>query len=153
VTISALRTLALPSAPALSVVLRWLAAGPSADLDHSLDITRDLADADDVIVGVVVDMAPSGAGEAVLQSVSVSGAVITAWVSGGVPGRAYVVRMLVTTAGGRVFEYLPVLPIDPALASVPVPLAPSTAFGTPQHWQSIALDFSNTAGSAYLALI
>ena len=139
-TISAVRKLVLaPAQWARSslVPLRalwWPTAEPDDVLDYSLDWSAILADAGDTIASAAVSVAPSGAGELTASSLAVVGGVMTVWLTGGVPGRAYTVRAEIATVNGRTIERLIGLRINAALATWPFPLPPSLGFGTPVTW-------------------
>lgn len=156
-TVSALRTLtakAALSAYGLSFgqpVLRWPAAEPGDVLDYSLDMAGLMADAGDFIVSASVSARPSGVGELQVNTVVVSGTLVTAWLSGGVPGRSYTVKCDIATLAGRTFEVLVALPIDVALGVIPIPTPPSAGFGTAGTWAwAPEFDFANPLNSMYL---
>ena len=137
-TISAARTVAVP--PPLTAAygtlpapqaLRWPVAGADANLDYYIDFTAAIIDAGDTIAAVGVSVAPSGAGELSVATVTIEGNIVGAWLSGGVAGRDYTIRNDVTTVAGRTFEALVGLLVDPATAAFPLPDPPSTSFGTP----------------------
>lgn len=111
-------------APALS----WPVKEPDAYLDYSYDATADLAS--DELVSVSVSVAPSGTGEMVPASVSFTLGVVTVWLSGGVGGRNYVVKIDGTCVSGRVFEWVIGIQVDPLFATNPVAEPASTGFGT-----------------------
>jgi len=130
-TVSAGSPLVTRGMPAGTPALRWPAAFPGSNLDYFLDASAALADVGDVIVSATLDVRPSGSGELQIQSASIVGGTLTAWLSGGVAGRSYVVRWLAQTSAGRTFEWLVGLPILPDQASAAAPPAPSAGFGTP----------------------
>jgi len=88
----------------------------------------------DPVVGFTVAAAPSGAGEVVVSSLSLTGNVVAGWLTGGVPGRTYLYQIVITTAAGRKLPVLIGQVCTNVLAGNPVPVAPSPGFGTPVTW-------------------
>jgi hypothetical protein len=110
-------------------------AEPDDVLDYALDVSGPLLDSGgDSIASASVSVAPSGIGELSVQSIDVEDPIITAWLSGGVAGRHYTVRIEATTDGGRTFEWLIGLRIDPELATYPMPRLDSPHFGDAVTW-------------------
>lgn len=150
--VSAARTVAVVSganpsllAAVLGDPLRWPVKAPGATLDYSLNLAAPLADIADVIVSASVAVSPSGSGELAIGGLACAGAVLTATLSGGVPGRNYSVRFDVQTAGGDDLEYTLGLLIDPSLAAFPLPTPPGAGFGTAVTWtasQPLGLNFA-----------
>jgi hypothetical protein len=123
--------------------LQWPMAEPADLLDYSLDYTAPLEDDTDSIAFASIAVAPSGTGELAIFDITVAGAVLTAWLSGGVAGRVYRAAVTVETATGRAIELLAGLTIDPALESLPLAPPPSTGFGVAQTWGApVVADFS-----------
>jgi hypothetical protein len=114
--------------------LRWSAAQPDDDLDYSLDLSALLTDAGDTLSSVSLSTSPWGAGELVASNLTAAGSIITAWLSGGVPGRDYTVKVEAQTVGGRLLEYLPHLLIGPDLAANPIPAPPNAGFSVALTW-------------------
>ncbi len=124
----------------LAQQLRWPVAEPGASLDYSLDLTAPLADIADTIVSASVAVSPSGAGEMAVLGLTVTGALLTAILAGGVPGRNYKIKVDVTTGGGDVFEYYVGLLVDQSVATMMPPLAPpNPGFGTAVTWSAAPL--------------
>ncbi len=150
-TISAIRTV-VPSpttggygATISAPLLRWPVAQPGDNLDYSLDLTGLLADSMDYVSSAAFSASPSGAGELQVGLVTVVNTVVTAWLSGGVPGRRYVGKFDVSTFAGRTFEVLTSLLVSPTLGTPPLPAPPSSGFGTAVTWtavQMLGLGFS-----------
>jgi hypothetical protein len=148
-TVSAIRTIVVGGAaapawsqynvPAYPQVLRWPVAEPDEVLDYSLDVSSLLSDVGDTIASATLAVSPSGAGELVASALSVLGGVITGWLGGGVAGRRYVVRIQAVTNGARSFSRLVGLPIDPTLATCPLPAAPDLDFGPVITWNPGAI--------------
>ena len=136
-TVSALRTVVLsPAAPfTVSPGYRWnWVAEPEDDLDYYADASLLLSDVSDTIVGISASAAPSGSGELQISNVGLAGAVISLWLTGGIPGRFYNVRLLCRTANQRNFSVLIGLQIDTALAQNPLTTPQSSGFGTQAIW-------------------
>lgn len=140
-TQSIARTVAVPSAVGASyavlpkaMALQWPMAEPASALDYYLDVSAVLLDPTDTLQMVSIAVAPSGAGQLSVTTVGVTGSVISLWLSGGVAGRAYVIAVTATTAGGRTFEWLVGLRIDSATATFPLTAPPSAGFGAAATW-------------------
>lgn len=71
-----------------------------------------------------------------------SATVIGVWLQGGVAGRQYLFKLLITTVRGRLFEVLIGQICSPALANFPLPLAQYPGFGSPITSDPGSLDFS-----------
>lgn len=65
---------------------------PNAVLDYSLDLTEWLGDTGDLVTALVTE-----AEGVTVESTSIQGAIVTAWVSGGVVGEAASVTFRFTT--------------------------------------------------------
>lgn len=109
----------------------WPVKPPDAFLDYTYNAIADLGT--DTLSSVTLSVAPSGAGEIVASQLAFSGSLITAWFAGGVPGRAYIVKIIGTCTTGRIFEWLVGVTVDPVLASYPLAAPPSAGFGTVLH--------------------
>lgn len=125
--ISANRVITLT--PSWKPPLSWPMAEPDDHLDYGLDVSAAISDASDTITSASACVAPSGVGEVVASNLSVSNNVITLYLTGGVAGRQYTVNLTANTAAGRTFVWYVYLPIDPTLASVPIPPPPSPYYG------------------------
>lgn len=129
------RTLIVPTTPiggygaTPSLALQWPTAEPGDVLDYYLDVTAPLADLSDTILTASAAVAPSGAGEMTISSMSITGTVIGVWLAGGIAGRSYLIRVLATTTGGRTLEWIVRLKVDAFLAAYPLPAPPSLGFG------------------------
>lgn len=117
--------------PPWTPFLAWPEAEPSDDLDYSLDVSAALDEVNDTIASVAVSVAPSGSGEMSPHDVSFSGGVITVWLSGGAPTRAYGVQVAVTTAANRRLSYFVSIFVSADTAVLPVPPPPYPGYGTP----------------------
>jgi hypothetical protein len=142
--VSATRTIVVDQSG--TVFLQWPIAEPNENLDYSIDISAALAASSDGLTQVAVSAAPSGTGELTVQSVNVVLGVITAWLSGGVPGRTYQVRIDALTNQGRVFEMVVILPIDAQYAIPPIPLPPSSGFSNPVVWRYNVMELESGSG-------
>jgi hypothetical protein len=114
----------------MPIELQWPEKQTLDVLDYSCDLSGDLV-AGETITDVAVSVSPSGAGELSVQSVAVQGNVIVVWLTGGVGGRGYLIRLDATTSAGRVFDVLATLPMSRTLTPYPVPDAVSAGFSTP----------------------
>jgi hypothetical protein len=114
----------------MPIELQWPEKQTLDTLDYACDMTGDLV-AGETITDVAVSVSPSGAGELSVQGVASQGNIIVVWLSGGVGGRGYLVRLDVTTSAGRVFDVLAVVPMSRILMSFPVPEPSSMGFSTP----------------------
>jgi hypothetical protein len=113
---------------------------PLDNLLYGVSMAQIMLDMSDTIVAANVSARPSGDGELTVANVSVSNEVVTFWLSSGVPGRTYVVSVVVTCATGSIFQELVTLPMDATLAARPLPVPPSTDFGTPIIWPVPEID-------------
>lgn len=135
---------------------RWQTASPDDDLDYYADATELMADVSDRIVSAELSIKPSGAGELTAGLFGVSGTLIVAWLSGGVSGRDYWVKIGAATLGGRTFTRIVNLLIDPRGAATPLPAPPVNDFGAPITWSlgsGPSLNFSVASNSMYSLLI
>jgi hypothetical protein len=113
-------------------VARWPVHEPAEVADYTLDVSADLGT--ETLSGVSVTVTPSGTGELTPSALSVTGALITVWLSGGVAGRQYVVSITATTLGGRTYQWPVRVTVDTTLATWPLAAPPSTGPGTPVAW-------------------
>ena len=123
---------ALPATPDIY----WPDITPGAGVDYAYDATDDvtISGATDPIVSATFATMPSGTGEAAATSLAANGTMITAWLSGGIPGRDYTHRLTFTTAGGRAYVKLIGQSCNAVLAANPVPAAVVAGFGTAMTW-------------------
>lgn len=111
-----------------SEFLQWPVSEPGNSLDYYFDASCVLAF--DPAVSGSVSVKPSGAGELVINAANGSSSgLIRLEISGGVPSRAYVVKIDIVTTTGRVYSWLVTLPIDSTYTIPPIPIAPSPDFG------------------------
>lgn len=104
-----------------------------AVLAYSWDVSSDLGSV--TVSSVSISAAPSGAGELTISNLSMTGSVVTAFISGGVAGRQYVVKIDVSYGGASVYSKLIGLTVAPILANWDtMPDPPSAGFGTPLVW-------------------
>lgn len=115
----------------LSETQSWGVAQPGANLDYYLDARGALYAADDIINEVALSFSPYGDGELQAASLSVVDSIITVWLSGGVPGRSYRIKVQATTAGTRGLTWLISLKMDATLAATPLPTPEFEGFSTP----------------------
>jgi hypothetical protein len=125
---------AFPAAP----TLQWPDDGPLQQpgdfLDYSYVAYHETDLGTDPIVSAELAVKPSGSGEMTPSDLTVSGTTVTVWMAGGVAGRRYVVRLTLVTASGRIFDVPIGMLVDPTLAVLPLPTAPSNDFGTVITW-------------------
>lgn len=93
----------------------------------------------DPILSASISIQPSGTGELIAQSLTVTVAnartYITAILSGAtVAGRTYTHNIRFTTQGGITLPILIGQVCDPVLAQTPIPPPPNPGFGTPVTW-------------------
>lgn len=124
---------------------------PDIQVWETADFTYDCY-ADVVIDGVIDPVVaasfaanPSGSGEVFASDLTVTqvgkAVNVTVWLSGAnVPGRTYVYRLTIATAGGRTLVFLIGQVVGPVLESMPVPPAASPTFGTSIVWPAGAPD-------------
>lgn len=116
----------------------WPPKLPDAILDYSLNITRAIDPATDFAVNAIVMIAPSGAGEMTASNLFITteflcgcqNTILTATMTGGQPGRTYVIEFDVTMSDSRVFAFQVtqnIQNVPGSVSSVP----PSPGFGTP----------------------
>lgn len=117
----------------------WPPKLPDAILDYALNITPAIDPSADFAVSAAVSIAPSGAGEMTASNLfitsnedcSVLNTVLTVTMTGGVPGRTYIIKFDVTMSDQRVFSFLVYQDIPVIIPGTMVPVAPSSDFGTP----------------------
>lgn len=105
---------------------------PAEDADFSYDATADITD--DAIVSLSLAVAPSGDGEVTVSRMLPLGTLITVWLSGGVPGRVYLYKLIITTQTGRVLPVNIAQVTDFVTAACPVPPPMDPGFGIPATW-------------------
>lgn len=135
----------------------WASKAPDAVLDYSFDATNLITLPDgtvDIIVSASIATMPSGLGELTPTSLTVTGTILTATLSGGVSGRVYVHKLIFTTNGGnRTYEVFIGQVCNPLLANIPIPPPPSGDFGPPVMLLLEGFDLSQVSNSAYIALL
>jgi hypothetical protein len=142
--LSSIRTIKVSSG-----VMRWPQAEPDDFLDYSLDVTEELNDVLDTIVSATVRIKPSGRNELQASEFIVVGNKLTLFLTGGYPGRQYIVRFEAPTTGGRKFDWPVILNVDSLLADRKVQPDPaSNDFGSPvTATVSSLLDMRNSSNS------
>lgn len=128
-------------------VLQWPVAEAGDDLDYYLDVSAAINQYNDSINQVSASIKPSGVGE--LQPVFLSIAddnVIDIWLSGGVPGRVYTIKIDVTGSSNRIYSWLVTLPIDKKYSIPPFPLPPSPGFGPPIIFVNSVIELESGTG-------
>jgi hypothetical protein len=143
------------NAAVLGDALRWPLAGPGANRDYTLDLTAPLADMVDTLATVSVSVAPSGAGELRIVSLSATSTLIGLRLAGGVPGRNYTVVVDAVTEGGEELEYAIGLMINPLLGVWPLSPPPSFGFGPVATCsaETESLDFSKPSNSGLIGIL
>jgi hypothetical protein len=114
--------------------LTWPTKEPDEVLDFQIDATSKIADSADTIISASVAVAPSGPGEMIPMQITVAGSFITVWLSGGIPARVCQVKVQVTTAAGRTYEWPIVIQISADLAVYPIAPPASQGFGPLVAW-------------------
>jgi hypothetical protein len=115
-----------------------------------VDFTALIADVSDSITSAALSIAPSGAGELAASNLTVNEALIGVWLSGGVAGRTYIVKIQFETTAGRSFERLVRLSISRTLAKYPLVSPPSLDFGTVLTTQASLATYLTTSSGAQL---
>lgn len=122
----------------LKPIYRWPMIEPGELADYTFDAVDDLTDPNtgllDPLLSVSITAQPSGAGELALSRVSVAGTKITVWLTAGVPGREYIVMMVGTTTGGRVYPWPIGILCNPFFAVFPQAAPPSLGPGPAATW-------------------
>jgi hypothetical protein len=118
--ISAFRTLVVSPSDTCGVPIAWPLAGSTETLDYSLDCSALMADAGDTITAVGMSFAPWGAGEVAVLGGSITGSVVTFWLTGGIAGRNYTVWCDIQGTSDN-FERLFRLTFNPTLSAFPPP--------------------------------
>jgi hypothetical protein len=150
-TMSRLITVPAQASPLAATVAWWPKKRPTEVLDYELEISAPLIDAGDDISNLSISIAPSGSGELQPVSVALNGTRVVAWLSGGVPGRSYTVKLDASTTGGRTFEWLVGIEVSSATGQTAA-ASPSTDYGPSLFWPPGA-DFSQALNSGYIALV
>lgn len=76
---------------------------PGDILDYDVNYSDWITDSDTILT-VVTSVEPAGAGGLMVDSVSVTSPDVKVWLSGGVAGSTYEVKITAATAAGRVKE-------------------------------------------------
>lgn len=120
--------------------LEWPVKEVGDVLDYSLELA-DEVEPGDQIAQVLAAIAPTGAGELVIdgnpggEQVYVSlGNVIVLWLSDGVAGRTYEVRLLVYMVSGRIFDIYIELPMSRIRQVYPQPDPPNPGYSAWTVW-------------------
>lgn len=101
---------------------------------YTYDATSDVTFSGIVDTIVSATFAASPGGEIVPSMLSVSGALVTVWLTGGVAGRNYVESLFLTTLGGRTVEVLLGQVCDAVLSQTPLTPPANPGFGTAITW-------------------
>lgn len=88
----------------------------------------------DQIVGAAFATSPSGSGEITPSLLLVYVNYVQVWLAGGVPGRVYTHKLVLTLVSGVMLEIFIGQVCDPLLAVCPIPPAPTPGFGTTLTW-------------------
>lgn len=126
-------SLIMPTVPSIFLPEK----SPSSVYEYGYDAIADIRAPDgtiDAIVSASIAVKPSGAGELVVSAVNVQNTIISFWISGGVAGRTYIVKLLFTTISAQTYEIDLGLVVSALLAANPVPPPPAFGFGTPAVW-------------------
>lgn len=138
---------------------RWPTKEPDEDADWTYDATPNLTHprtgAVDSIVSATLAAQPSGAGELSVSRLSIddTGHFITVWLSGGVPGREYLVNIEIVTAGGRTYQIPIGIQVDPFFATWPLVPVPNPGYGTELTWSSTDGVLSRAGGYVTLSAL
>ncbi|MCX7382484.1 MAG: hypothetical protein NT133_13945 [Alphaproteobacteria bacterium] len=81
-------------------------------MDYQFDVSAALVgNASDAIASIVATVTPGGAGGLVVDSTAADGAVAIFWLSGGVAGTVYTLRISIVTVSGRSVSRSVLLPV------------------------------------------
>lgn len=123
--------------------LEWPDRNADEVLDYLWDLSDDLIAASgstpaETITAASANIMPSGSGEMTIAGhsppVYAQNNGVVVWLTGGVPGRIYIVRMTANTDQGRTYEGLITIRVNSVLAATPIADPPSMDFGTPVTW-------------------
>jgi hypothetical protein len=108
---------------------------PDSFIDFAWDAGYFLIPVNDQLLSVSLSIKPWGTGELVASSLAVTGNIISFWLSGGIPGRRYTLKLEAGTEAGREWAWPIGLLIDPSVAPYPFPgPAANRGFGTAITW-------------------
>lgn len=132
----------------------WSDRGPEQYADYYYDATTlvtsgnpaDFIQACTLSVKPSLEVIPT---RLILASATVAGV----WLQGGVPGRQYLFKLLITTVRGRVFEVLIGQLCTPLLADDPVPLPENPGFSAPITSAPPSLNFSIASNVGMLRML
>ena len=141
----------------MTTELDWPDKNPDEVLDYSVFLGDDLEPGENA-VGAMVQIKPSGDGELFVAGHSPpiytdNTPSLIIWLSGGVPGRIYLLQVDVATDQGRTYEYLVTLKMGEVLAKYPLPCASDTDFGAPVTWNWKWGARSNISGEASVTIV
>ena len=140
----------------MSTELDWPDKNPDEVLDYAVFLGDDLETGENA-VGAMVQIKPSGDGELCVAGHSppiyADGTPqLVIWLSGGVPGRIYLLKVDVATDQARTYEYLITLKMGDVLAKYPQPCVTGTDFGVPVTWNWKWGARSNITGEANVGI-
>ena len=128
------------------VYLQWPIAESGEDLDYSVDLAPLYDKTGDSNEIIYASIAPSGAGELSIVSLNASDSELEIYLSGGVPGRTYKVRLDIVTAQGREYSLIVLLPIEKSCTPFIQPLPPSPDFGPVTVWPANGIALEGNVG-------
>jgi hypothetical protein len=122
--------------------LVWPEKAPDAILGYALDLSVGELDPGDSVTSASVSISPSGdpadlvvgAQADVVPLYVTPAGVLTVWFKNGVPGRIYLVRVLIDTVNKARISLMVSLPIVRTLASYPPPEPVQPDFTQPVDW-------------------
>jgi hypothetical protein len=116
--------------------LTWPMKEPGSTLDYALDLS--CLPSGETVTTASGSVMPSGAGELAVQSLGLNSGSLVVWLTSGVPGRYYRIKIDVTTVDAfnatRNYEWLIGMTVDPELAPATPTTPPSAGFSTPVTW-------------------
>lgn len=126
--------------------LQWPIAEANESLDYSVDLTTLYAETGDSNEFIYASVAPSGTGELSIVSLDATSTTLDIYLSGGVPGRVYKIRLDIVTGQGREYSLIVILPIDNSCVPFAAPLPPSPDFGPITMWPANGIALEGNVG-------
>jgi hypothetical protein len=119
------------------LALRWPEKAEESILDYSVDLGDELATGD-TVTHIAASIKPAGeltiGGRSVGEQLYANGSLVTVWLQGGVAGRTYLVRLVVTCSNSKVFDILTELRVANTLGVSPATVPVTNDFSTAQEW-------------------
>jgi len=125
--------------------LVWPEKAADAVLGYALDLSQGELDPGDSVISASVSISPCGDPADLLVGAPVDvsplyvtpAGILTVWLKGGVPGRVYLIRVVLGTFNEAVLSLFVSLPVTRTLAVFPPPEPVSNEFTVPITWNII----------------